>query len=287
MAAVIVTGATRGVGLAVARELAATGADLVLNARDAAALDHVVDALSGARVVGVPGDVSHQAVAERLVDTCVERFGTPDALVNNAGIVRDRTTLRMTTSEFDDVVAVDLRGPWLCGRAAARAMRDRGGAIVNVVSDVAFYGAVGQSNYMAAKAGLIALTTAWSLELARYGIRVNAVSPSALTDMSRVVLDRARDAARADGRPLPDAGDLGIGHPDQIAPLIGYLAGPEATTVTGQVLSFDGRTISAWSFPQVVARATAPTWTQADIAAAFARGDVPTQTTHHPIWRAP
>jgi 3-oxoacyl-[acyl-carrier protein] reductase len=275
--AVVVTGATRGVGRAVAEALAASGASLVVNGRNADALDALVgDVGSSADVVGVPGSVADPGVASALVDTCVERYGRIDALVNNAGIVRDRTTLRMSVAEFDDVVAVNLRGAWLCGRAAALAMKQTGGSIVNVVSEVAFYGAVGQSNYMASKAGLIALTTGWAQELARYGIAVNAVSPAALTEMSEVVLERARATAVADGRPAPGPRDLGIGDPAEIAPLITYLASDAARQVTGQVFSFNGRELGVWSFPAVAATATAQTWTEQAIGATLA-GRLPLQ----------
>lgn len=275
--AAVVTGATRGVGRAVAEALASSGASLVVNGRDGDALDALVDRLgTGADVVGVAGSVADPAVAAALVDTCVARHGRIDALVNNAGIVRDRTTLRMSVEEFDDVIAVNLRGAWLCGRAAALAMKETGGSIVNVVSDVAFYGAVGQSNYMASKAGLVALTTGWALELARYGIAVNAVSPAALTDMSQVVLERAGTAAAADGRPAPEARDLGIGQPAEIAPLITYLASREASEVTGQVFGFDGRNLGVWSFPAVASMATAEAWTEEEIGEALA-GRLPLQ----------
>jgi 3-oxoacyl-[acyl-carrier protein] reductase len=267
--AVIVTGATRGVGRAFAVALARSGAQLVVNGRDPALLDDLVAALRTetppvAGVVGVAGSVADESVAAALVERCVTEYGRVDALVNNAGVVRDRSALKMTTEDFDDVIATDLRGAWLCGRHAAAAMKDTGGSIVNIVSEVAFYGAFGQSNYMAAKAGLTALTLAWSQEFRRYRIRVNAVSPAALTDMSRVVLDRAQAA-----NPSVTAADLGIGRPDDIAPLVVFLAGDASRAITGQVYSFNGRRLDTWSFPQVAASATAPSWTPDSIAAAL------------------
>jgi NAD(P)-dependent dehydrogenase (short-subunit alcohol dehydrogenase family) len=287
-AAVIVTGATRGVGRAVAAALAAEGCPLVVTGRDRARLDDLVEELrgSGAEVDAVAGDVSDEEVVAATVQRGLQRFGAISGLVNNAGIVADRTTLKMTVDEFDRVLAVNLRGAWLCGRAVAAAARDTGTgcSIVNIVSEVAFYGAVGQSNYMASKAGLVALTVAWAQELARYGIRANGVSPAALTQMSEVVLQHATAAAERAGRPAPEAADLGIGTPDEVAPLVTYLLGEQSREVTGQVFSFNGRNLGVWSFPRIAAQASAAGWTVADIAAAVDSVRLELQVTNPPEW---
>jgi 3-oxoacyl-[acyl-carrier protein] reductase len=254
---VAITGATRGLGLAVARACAAAGAELVVNGRDAARLDALVAELPSA--VGVPGSVAEEDVADRVAEAAIERFGRLDVLINNAGIVRDRTTLRMTAEEFDDVVAVNLRGTWLCGRAAARAMRQTGGQIVNVVSNVAFHGSVGQSNYAATKAAGAALTRAWAHELERYGIRSNAVWPVAMTDMTQVVVER-------DGR---SAAEIGLGEPDAVAAVFVFLASDAAAHLNAQVLTFNGGRLAVWKKPREVEIRHRDHWTADDVAAAF------------------
>ncbi|MTD15974.1 SDR family NAD(P)-dependent oxidoreductase [Nakamurella sp. YIM 132087] len=287
---VLVTGASRGLGRGFAVALAAAGADLVLNGRDPEALEDLARELRGrgSRVVTVSGSVAEEDVARRAVAAAVEEFGGLDVLVNNAGITRDRSALKMSTAEFDDVVAVNLRGAWLCGTAAMAAMRggDRpGGVILNVVSEVAFYGAFGQSNYAAAKAGLVALTLTWAVELAKQGIRVNAFSPAALTDMSQVVMDRATTAAAAAGEAAPVPADLGIGLVEEIAPLVVHLVSDASADLTGQVFSFDGRHLGVWSHPETTSVAHRPSgWTADGVAEAFRSGELVAQRTHRPSW---
>jgi 3-oxoacyl-[acyl-carrier protein] reductase len=276
---IVVTGATRGLGRAIARALAGAGASLVLNGRDAQRLDGLVAELqaTGASAVAVPGSVADEPTAQRIVETAVERFGKLDTLVNNAGVVRDRTTLRMSVEEFDEVIATNLRGSWLCGREAARAMKQSGGHIINITSNAAFQGSVGQSNYAAAKAGVAALTRAWAYELERYGIRANAVWPIALTDMTEVVIDRAGAAAEADGRERPSAAELGFGDPDEVATLLVYLASDLAAHLNHQIVTFNGGRIATWTHPREQDVRERPRWSVEQIAAYFAGPDAVAQ----------
>jgi NAD(P)-dependent dehydrogenase (short-subunit alcohol dehydrogenase family) len=285
--AIVVTGATRGLGRAFARALADAGAKLVINGRDAAGLEGVADDIraAGGAVVTEPGTVMHEAVAERLIARCVAEYGAVDVLVNNAGIVRDRTLLKMTPDEFDDVIAVNLRGTWSCGRHAALAMRDNGGgAIVNIISNAAFHGSIGQNNYAASKAGAIALMRAWSFELARYGIRVNSLWPVAVTDMTQVVIDMAARRARAEGRPAPTARDMGIGTPDEVAPAVVFLASDRSRELNAQVLSFNGRHLAVWTHPAEAGARDAEVWTAEQIAGAFANGGLSPEPMNPPAW---
>jgi NAD(P)-dependent dehydrogenase (short-subunit alcohol dehydrogenase family) len=284
--AVVVTGASRGLGRSIAVAVAAAGAGTVVNGRDAdniAALVAEIEA-AGGRAVGVVGSVAEEAVADRLVSTCVEAFGKIDCLINNAGVVRDRTTLRMTAEEFDDVIATNLRGTWLCGRAAARAMKEAdGGHLVNIVSNVAFHGSFGQSNYAASKAGAAALTRSWAYELARYGIRANAVWPVAVTDMTQVVIDRAVQAAEAAGEPVPTAGAIGLGDPDEVAKLLVYLASDLSKDINYQMITFNGGRLSLWTHPTEVEIRDRRRWTVDEIAAAFdGDGAIARQEMHEP-----
>ncbi len=276
---VAVTGATRGLGRAIARALAGAGASLVVNGRDAQLLDTLVAELEsrGADAVAVPGSVADEPTAQRIVETAVERFGKLDTLVNNAGVVRDRTTLRMSADEFDEVIATNLRGTWLCGREAARAMKQSGGHIINITSNAAFQGSVGQSNYAAAKAGVVALTRAWAYELERYGIRANAVWPIALTDMTEVVIERAGAAAEADGRERPSAAELGFGDPDEVATLLVYLASDLAAHLNHQIVTFNGGRIATWTHPREEDVRERPRWSVEQIAEHFAGRDAVTQ----------
>ena len=160
---IVVTGATRGLGRGFAVALAEAGARLVVNGTDAERLAEVAEATGG---VAVAGSVADDDVAASLVAACVERHGGVDAVVNNAGIVRDRTLMKMTPEEFDEVVAVNLRGTWSVSRHAAAAMKDTGGLLLQVVSNSAFTGSVGQTNYAASKAGVMGMLYAWDAELA-------------------------------------------------------------------------------------------------------------------------
>ena len=252
----IVTGSTRGLGEAIARDLTARGARVVVNGTDALRCSELARELS---TVGVAGSVADEAVARALVDTCAEHFGGVDVLVNNAGFTRDGMLSKLSAAQFDEVIAVHLRGTWLCTQAAARAMRDTGGAVINVVSGTALYGHLGQSNYAAAKGGILALTRALSLELARYGIRVNAISPRARTRMIEPLLDFS-------GERRDELAAL-FGDPEDVAAIVSFLASGKAIDLTGQVLGFDGHELVIWSHPAPVLTVRRDTpWTLGEFA---------------------
>jgi NAD(P)-dependent dehydrogenase (short-subunit alcohol dehydrogenase family) len=183
----------------------------------------------------------------QLVQTCVDTFGGLGLLVNNAGLTRDRSMIRMTAAEFDEVIDVHLRGTWACSAAAARAMRTSGGRILNITSGAGLFGMFGQANYAAAKAGIIGLTRVMDVELRRFGIQVNALAPVARTDMTAVF----DNGAIAHQLPFPP--------PESVAPIVVYLAGDTGRHLHGQVLSFDGTQLSVWSHPEA-----ASTWVRPD-----------------------
>jgi 3-oxoacyl-[acyl-carrier protein] reductase len=231
----VVTGSSRGLGAAVARDLVNRGAHVIVNGTDA---DRAGAIGRDLRAPVVVGSVADEAVAERLIETCVSEFGGLDLLVNNAGIVRDAVLSRAQADDFDAVIAVHLRGTWLTSRAAARAMLGSGGAIVNVVSGTALYGNVGQSAYAAAKGGILGLTRALALELRRHGISVNAIAPVTRTEMVEPLLEHAAELAPS------------FGQPEDVAPIVALLASPAARELTGLVVGFDGRQLTMWSHPQ-------------------------------------
>ncbi|MFC4055219.1 SDR family oxidoreductase [Actinomadura syzygii] len=248
----VVTGAGRGIGRGHALELARQGARVVVNDLggdvhganpDSAAAKEVVEEIvaAGGEAVASGHDVSTADGAAGLVRLALDTFGELHAVVNNAGILRDRTILNMTEDEWDSVLAVHLRGTFLVTREAGRHWRERSKAgapvdarIVNTSSVSGLFGNTGQSNYGAAKAGIAGFTIIASLELARYGITVNAVSPSART---RMITPRGQErmAARENFDPFA---------PDNIAPLVTWLVGPEAKDVTGRVFNVHGGRIS-------------------------------------------
>lgn len=256
----VVTGSGQGLGLAYARALAAAGADVVVNDVDADAAERAVAAITagGGRAVAVVAPVGPTETADELVGAAVETYGRLDVLVTNAGVLRDRVLWKMTDADFDDVVATHLRGTFTTARAAAVHMRasGAGGRIVVVGSPAGQFGNFGQTSYAAAKAGVVAMARTWSLELARAGVTVNAVIPTAITAMTATIpLYEAVAAAHAQGRPLPRVvrHDHALGGPEDVAPLIVWLASDASADVTGQAIGIGGDKLSLYSFSEELA----------------------------------
>jgi 3-oxoacyl-[acyl-carrier protein] reductase len=268
---IVVTGASRGLGRGFALALAAAGAQVVVNGTNAELLTEVTGAVTGAggTAVSVVGSVADDAVAEELVRTCIDSFGGIDAVVNNAGIVRDRTLMNMTPDEFDDVVAVNLRGTWSVSRHAARGMKETGGLLLQIISNSAFVGSVGQTNYAASKAGVMGMLYAWDVELQRYAIRTNALWPIAQTDMTQVVFTNAAKRAEADGTPVPTPAELGFGTPETVAPIVVYLCSDRAAHLRSQLLTFNGSKLALWSHPHERILGRREGWTLDELAAAL------------------
>ena len=268
---IVVTGASRGLGRAFALALASEGAQVVVNGTNEELLrDVVVEiASAGGSAVQVVGSVADDDLAAELVQTCVDSFGGIDAVVNNAGIVRDRTLMNMSPDEFDEVVAVNLRGTWSVSRHAARAMKETGGLLLQVVSNAAFVGSVGQTNYAASKAGVMGMLYSWDVELRRFDIRTNALWPIAQTDMTQVVFDNAAKRASDAGQPPPAAHELGFGTTEAVAPIVVYLCSDRAAHLRSQLITFNGSKLGLWSHPHEAVLDRRSGWTVNELAAAL------------------
>jgi len=259
---VIVTGAGRGIGRSVALLLASEGASVVVNdlggaldgsGADAAPARQVADeiAATGGAAVANGADVSDHAAAEDLIKNAIAAFGRLDVLVNTAGILRDRMVFNMTEQEWDDVIRVHLKGTFNTTKFAAaywREQRDESAQnrIINFTSVSGLHGSPGQPNYAAAKMGIVGLTYSAANSLARYGVTVNAVSPGAATRMTESVPDerrRVRMGTDDDER-----------SPDNVAPLVAYLASERSGWITGRIVHAAGYEVALYNNPQPVAR---------------------------------
>ena len=238
----VITGASAGLGRAAAEKFAKEGAVLSLWDRDAARGEQLVADLTEIGMVAEfrEVDVSDSASVDAATKATFDRFTKVDVLVNNAGITRDATLLKMDDAAFDQVVDVNLKGVFHCGRAVGRIMVEAGsGAIVNTASVVGIYGNFGQTNYVATKAGVIGMTKVWARELGRKGVRVNAVAPGFIgTEMVKAMPEKVQ-TMMAERAPLQR-----IGRPEEIAAAYLFLASDEASFVNGAVLSVDGGLIS-------------------------------------------
>ncbi|GAA2293631.1 SDR family oxidoreductase [Actinomadura luteofluorescens] len=274
----VVTGAGAGLGLAYARDLAAAGARVVVNDVDDAAAEAAASSIraAGGAAVAEAGAVGDSAVAQALVDRAVGEYGRLDVMVTNAGVLRDTVLWKMTDEDFDAVVDVHLRGTFTCVRAAAVTMRAQGegGRIICVGSPTGQRGNFGQTNYAAAKAGIVGMVRTWAMELARSRITVNAVVPVAGTAMTRTVpFLKSHVEALERGAALPSfvRRTLGFGTPQDAAGLVTFLASDAAADVTGQAIGIGGDRVSVWTHPEQAAAAySTGGWSADDLAGVWA-----------------
>ena len=235
----IVTGGSRGIGAEIGARLAEDGAAVVVSGRDADRLQRAVRELEarGGAALGIAADAANREDCERLVSAARQHFGRIDILVNNAGVTHDELLIRMKDEDWDRVIEVNLRGAFMMTRAVSKALvrQKHGGRIINITSTAGAMGNVGQTNYSAAKAGLIGFTKASARELAHWSILVNAVAPGLIeTDMTATLPAAAREAL------LAQIALKRSGTAREVAEMVRFLAGDGATYITGQVFHVNG-----------------------------------------------
>jgi 3-oxoacyl-[acyl-carrier protein] reductase len=239
--AAVVTGGGRGIGRAISLAYAKEGADVIVNyATKEQPAQEVVDLIGkmGRKAVAVKGNVAVKADAEKIINTCVDHFGKIDILVNNAGVSKPNMLYKMTEEQWNEVIDIQLKGPFLCIQAASKYMMERKyGKIINVTSSAGLWGTKGQINYSSAKGGILALTKSAARELAGHGITVNVVQPGYVgTEMFDKVKADPKLMEIYTGRIL-----LGrFAEPEEVAPTFVFLASEEANYITGQLICVDG-----------------------------------------------
>jgi 3-oxoacyl-[acyl-carrier protein] reductase len=235
----IITGGTRGIGLAIARRLASDGFDLYVTYRgdtEVAAEAEKELATTGRAVKVAPADVSNADAAGAIIEDAMVAYGHIDVLVNNAGITRDTLIMRMSEDDWDAVLSTNLKGAFLCAKAAIRPMlRQRSGRIINITSVVGLVGNAGQANYAAAKAGMVGLTKSLAKEVGSRGITVNAVAPGFISTRLTEVIPENMKEDLLKNTPLGR-----FGAPEDVAAAVSFLASDDSSFITGHVLTVDG-----------------------------------------------
>jgi len=239
--AAVVTGGGRGIGRAICLAFAREGADVIVNyaTREQPAIE-VVKLIEemGRRAGAIQGNVAIKSDAEKIIKACVDHFGKIDILVNNAGVSKPNMLYKMTEEQWNEVIDIQLKGPFLCIQAASKYMMERRyGKIINITSSAGLWGTKGQINYSAAKGGIVALTKSAARELAPYGITVNVVQPGYVsTEMTEKIRTDPKLKEIYLGRIL-----LGrFAEPEEVAPTFVFLASDEANYITGQLICVDG-----------------------------------------------
>ncbi len=281
----VVTGSGRGIGRGIALLFAEEGASVVVNdlgcsvdgaGQESRAADEVVAEIraAGGKAVASHDSVSEYESAGRIIRTALDSFGRIDVLVNVAGILRDRMIFNMSEEEWDAVVATHLKGTWNCTRHAAAIMREqKSGRIISFTSTSGLYGNPGQANYAAAKDGIAGLTRVVSRELGKYGVTVNAIAPIAATRMIASVPKGAAAAKAQRGIATPKANPAAtVGEPEDVAPMVAYLATDAAAYVNGQTFVVNGGMIARVSDPSPARTITKrSSWAPEEIAQVFPR----------------
>ncbi|HEY8589342.1 MAG TPA: SDR family NAD(P)-dependent oxidoreductase [Naasia sp.] len=255
----VVTGSGRGLGRSYSVALARAGAAVVVNDVDAEAAEETAALVreAGGRAAVVVAAVGSAETADTLVRTAVDEFGRLDAMIANAGVLRDRVMWKASDDEFDIVVQTHLRGAFTCGRAAAQHFREagEGGRIILVGSPAGQFGNFGQTAYSACKAGIVAMARTWSLELARADVTANAIIPTAMTAMTGsmpIYQDAWEKFQQGEALPQVIRREHALGSPDDVAPLVVWLVSDASAGVTGQAIGLGGDRLTLYAHPTVL-----------------------------------
>ncbi|MBM7586396.1 3-oxoacyl-[acyl-carrier protein] reductase [Bacillus pakistanensis] len=252
---IIITGSTRGIGKSIALELAKDGAKIVVNGTNSEEVNNVVNELRalGHTAIGVPGRVQEMSTGRMLVKEAVKAFGGVDVLINNAGNVKDQMTHRLAEEDWDSVIDVHLKGTFSCTKAFIDYQKSKGGGmIMNMTSLAGVEGSIGQLNYSAAKAGIIGMTKTLAKELKRMNIKVVAIAPAALTDMTIPHVEKARKKAEEKGEQLDPYWEIGMAN--DVAYFIKDIILNRADFESGEIYSVNGKTIGKWESPKWMKR---------------------------------
>lgn len=272
---VVITGGAGGIGLATAAYFLERDAKVAIVDVDATLLARAADAFAvyGDAFFGIQESVAAWSGAQRIMERVNERFGMVSVLLNNAAIVRDHSLLRMTAEEFDAVIGTNLSGTFYMTKAVLPSMVARQqGRIINMIAASGLAGNPGQTNYAASKGGIMAMTLTWSKELKKHNIMVNAVIPAAWTAMSEGIPEEVLLKVLGEAQ----LRRMQARTPDQVAPLLGYLASPASNAVTGQCLSIAGEQLSIWQYgkPFIDFEAPSGAWTLEEIEQRLATDNV-------------
>lgn len=247
----IITGSTRGIGYSIAKQLVLQGASVIINGRNIEQVEKAIFQLQsiGGKVAGIAKPVEFSETGEELINLALKKFGKVNSLINNAGIVYDKMSDKMSDHEFSKVIDVHVKGTFFCARAFVRELKKQGvsGHIINMTSTAGLEGTIGQANYSAAKAAINALTWTLAKELKKYDIQVNAIAPAALTDMTRPYVEKAERTAAKKGLPLPHYWE--IGSPDEVANFVLKLIEYPNILETGAIYGVNGQSSGKWHPP--------------------------------------
>ncbi|OMD56486.1 3-oxoacyl-ACP reductase [Paenibacillus odorifer] len=259
----LITGATRGIGRSIAMQLGKSGYIVVVNGTKQVLIDEVVREIrqAGGEALGYAANVADSAAVTAMVGEVIARYGRIEVLIANAGIVQDQKCQRMTDEQWKNVLDVHLNGTYYCIQRVLPHMRETGGDILLMTSAAGLAGSVGQVNYSAAKAGILGMMWTLAAELKRDQIRVNAISPAALTDMTRPIIDHLKEKYFSRNEPLPDF--WRIGDAEAIASFVTALLRESDADLTGEIFAVNGSKVTKWEKP-------APAFSESSIEAFFA-----------------
>ncbi|WP_209123498.1 SDR family NAD(P)-dependent oxidoreductase [Alkalihalobacillus sp. BA299] len=249
--AAIITGSTTGIGYSIAKQLAASGTAVVINGRNPERVEQTVSEIKarGGQAVGLAKPIEHPETGQKLVDLALTSFGHVSILINNAGIIHDQMSYKMTDREFTNVINVHVNGTFFCTRPFIQALKQQksAGHIINMTSTAGLEGTIGQVNYSAAKAAINGMTWTLAKELKRDKIVVNAIAPAALTNMTQPYIEKAKRKAAEAGEELPSYWEIGL--PDDVASFVMHLLENRDLEKTGAIFGVNGKKIVRWPPP--------------------------------------